>query len=60
MKYIKLFELFENPKKIEFTFKKINDNQYGYYFDIEDKRFGVYFDVFNGMWERNYFRIKKN
>ena len=35
MKYIKLFELFENPKKIEFTFKKINDNQYGYYFDIE-------------------------
>ena len=59
MKYIKLFELFENPKKVEFTFKKINDNQYGYYFNVKNIHFGVYFSGINGLWDRFYFRIKK-
>jgi len=57
MKYIKLFELFETPQKVEFQFKKLSNNQYGYYFTLKDIEFGIYFDKFNGIWDRSYFRI---
>lgn len=60
MKYIKLFELFEEPKEVNFELKKISNEQYVYYFNIEELKFGVYFNLYGEIWERSYYRIGKN